>query len=47
MALKNDVKFKEIEEFKEVEEFGEFSPNHSKVQIFHSDGLLLSKVYEV
>ena len=29
------------------EEFGEFSPNHSKVQKFHFDGLFLSKVYEV
>ena len=29
------------------EEFGEFSPNHSKVQKFHSNGLFLSKVYEV
>ena len=28
------------------EEFGEFSPNHSKVQKFHSEGLFLSKVYE-
>ena len=29
------------------EEFGKFSPNHSKVQTFHSNGLFLSKVYEV
>ena len=29
------------------EGFGEFSPNHSKIQKFHFDGLFLSKVYEV
>ena len=29
------------------EEFGKFSPNHSKVQKFHFNGLFLSKVYEV
>ena len=29
------------------DKFGEFSPNHSKVQKFHSDGLFLSKVNEV
>ena len=29
------------------EEFGEFSPNHSKVQKFLFNGLILSKVYEV
>ena len=32
---------------KRYEEFGEFSPNHSKVQKFHFDGLFLSKVYVV
>ena len=29
------------------EEFGEFSPNQTKVQKYHFDGLFLSKVYEV
>ena len=29
------------------EAFGEFSPNHSKVQTFHFDGLFLSKLCEV
>ena len=51
MALKSDAKFKEKMAcgFKYVwhEEFGEFSPNHSKVQKRHSDGLFLPKVYEV
>ena len=50
MALKSDAKFKEklTFGFKYIrhEEFVEFSPNHSKVQKCHSDGLFLSKVYE-
>ena len=29
------------------EEFDKFSPNQSKVQKFHFDGLFLSKVYEI
>ena len=29
------------------EEFGKFSSNHSNVQKFHSNGLVLSKIYEV
>ena len=29
------------------DEFGEFSPNHSKVQKFHFDGLFLPKLDEV
>ena len=51
MVLKSDAKFKEKLTcgFKYIwhEEFGEFSPNHSKVRKFHSDGLFLSKIYEV
>ena len=31
---------------KKHEEFGEFSPDYSKVQNFHLDGLFLSEVYE-
>ena len=51
MVLKSDAKFKEKLTcgFKYIwhEEFGEFSPNHSKVRKFHSNGLFLSKVFEV
>ena len=49
ITLKSDAKFKEKLTWFQIryEEFGEFSPNCSKVQKFHFDGLFLCKVYEV
>ena len=51
MALKSDAKFEKKKNDSwfqnRHEEFDKFSPNHSKVQKFHIDGLFLSKVYEV
>ena len=50
MTIKSDAKLEEKADSwfqKWHEEFGKFSPNHSKVQKFHFDGLFLSKVYEV
>ena len=48
MTQESDAKFKEklAYGFKYME-FFQFSFNHSKVQKFHFDGLLLSKLYEV
>ena len=50
IALKSDAKFKrKTDLWSQIwhEEFGEFFPNYSKVGKFYSDGLFLSKIYEV
>ena len=49
-ALKSDAKFKEklTCSFKyDMRNLANFYPNHSKVQKFYFNGLVLSKVYEV
>ena len=44
MKLKSDAK---LEEKLTLDSKSEFSPNHSKVQKLHFDGLFLFKIYEV